>query len=66
MALSKKHYLWCYIWWDNINNLMELKDVTHRHVHNIPPNMLRATVGNAVIQFNLLSENGGHHTEHAL
>lgn len=63
-------WLWGYlkstVYGDNPHNLAELKDAIHRHVRNIPPDMLRATVENAVLRFNLLSENGGRHIEHAL
>ena len=49
---------------DNLNNLEELKGATHKHVRNIFLGMLRATVENVAIRFNLLSKNGGHRTEH--
>ena len=63
-------WLWGYlkstVHGDNLNYLVELKDAIHWHVCNISPDMQRATVKNAVIWFNLLSENGGRHVEHAL
>ena len=46
--------------------MAESKDIMHWHVLNIPPDMLRAMIKNAVMRFNLLSENGCHHIEYAL
>ena len=51
---------------DNLTNLAELKNAMHRHAHNIPSDMLTATVKNAVMQCYLVLENGELHIEHAL
>ena len=63
-------WLWCdfknNVCGDNLNNLTELKDVTHRHDRNISHDMLRATVEIDAMLFNLFSENGGYHIEHTL
>lgn len=63
-------WLWGYlksiVYGDNITNLVELKNAIHRHVRNISPDMLRSAVENAILRFNLLSENGGYHIEHAM
>ena len=63
-------WLWCclksIVYGDKLNSLAELKAMIYRDACNIPPDMLRATIKNAVMRFNLLSENGCHHIEHAL
>lgn len=59
-------YLKAIVYGDNITNLVKLKNAIHRHVRNISPDMLRSAVENAILRFNLLSENGGCHIEHAL
>ena len=64
--MTSGYYLKATVYGDNINNLAELKNVIHRHVRNIRPDMLRATVENALMRFNLLSENGESHIEHEL
>ena len=44
---------------DNIKNVSKLKDTMHQHVCNTPSDILRATVKNTAMRFNLLLENDG-------
>ena len=50
------------LWWQS-KQFAGIGRCMHRHIHNIPPDILRASVEIAAIRFNLLSENVGRHIE---
>ena len=51
---------------DPITSLSDLKESTEHHVHNISQFMLLSTVEHAILSFQMVADNGGHHTEHVL
>ncbi|GFV86584.1 uncharacterized protein TNCV_4184391 [Trichonephila clavipes] len=53
---------------DQPNTLPDLKDSISRHVLNISQNTLRSTVWgeHAIIRFQIVAENDGHHVQHLL
>ncbi|GBN41737.1 hypothetical protein AVEN_192270-1 [Araneus ventricosus] len=63
-------WLWGYIkdvvYGDPVANLTELKNRITQHIHNITTETLRSVVEHAVLSFQLIGENGGHHIEHFL
>ncbi|GFT94885.1 uncharacterized protein TNCV_1471921 [Trichonephila clavipes] len=46
--------------------LPDLKDSISRHVLSISQNTLRSTVEHAILRFQIVAENDGHHVEHLL
>ncbi|GFX49148.1 uncharacterized protein TNCV_5041421 [Trichonephila clavipes] len=51
---------------DQPKTLPDLKDSISRHVLNISQNTLRSTVEHAILRFQKVAENDGHHVEHLL
>ncbi|GFV96488.1 uncharacterized protein TNCV_1999401 [Trichonephila clavipes] len=51
---------------DQPKTLPDLKDSISRHVLNISQNTLRSTVEHAILRFQIVAENDGHHLEHLL
>ncbi|GFX41555.1 transposable element tc3 transposase [Trichonephila clavipes] len=51
---------------DQPKTLPYLKDSISRHVLNISQNTLRSTVEHAILRFQIVAENDGHHVEHLL
>ncbi|GFV36460.1 transposable element tc3 transposase [Trichonephila clavipes] len=51
---------------DQPKTLPDLKDSISRHVLNISQNTLRLTVEYAILRFQIVAENDGHHNEHLL
>ncbi|GFX63234.1 transposable element tc3 transposase [Trichonephila clavipes] len=51
---------------DQPNTLPDLKDSISRHVLNLSQNTLRSTVEHAILRFQIVAENDGHHVEHLL
>ncbi|GFT24852.1 uncharacterized protein TNCV_3021381 [Trichonephila clavipes] len=51
---------------DQPKTLPDLKDSISRHVLNISQNTLRSTVEHAILRFQIVAENDGHHVEHLL
>ena len=49
-----------------ITSLSNLKENVKRHVLNIPQFMLLSTVEYAILLFQIIADNGGHHIEHVL
>ncbi|GFS58624.1 uncharacterized protein TNCV_112071 [Trichonephila clavipes] len=49
---------------DQPRTLPDLKDSISRHVLNISQNTLRLTVEHAMLRFQIVAENDGHHVEH--
>ncbi|GFX00260.1 transposable element tc3 transposase [Trichonephila clavipes] len=49
---------------DEPRTLPDLKDSISRHVLNISLNTLRSTVEHAILRFQIVAENDGHHVEH--
>ncbi|GFT45051.1 uncharacterized protein TNCV_3790451 [Trichonephila clavipes] len=62
-----KFWLWGYlrqlVSCDQPRTLPDLKDRISRHVLNISQNTLRSTVGHAILRFQIVTENDGHHVE---
>ena len=58
-------YLIRAVYYENLKNLSELKDAIRQYVCSILSGMLRATVENILMQFQLLSENSGRNMKHA-
>ncbi|GFW89841.1 uncharacterized protein TNCV_2424981 [Trichonephila clavipes] len=52
--------------WDQPRTLPDLKYSISRHVLNISHNTLRSMVQHAILRFQILAENDGHHVEHLL
>ncbi|GFW10068.1 transposable element tc3 transposase [Trichonephila clavipes] len=51
---------------DQPKTLPDLKDSISRHVLNISQNTLRSTVEHAILMFQIVAENDGHHVQHLL
>ncbi|GFX29893.1 uncharacterized protein TNCV_4750211 [Trichonephila clavipes] len=51
---------------DQPKTLPGLKDSISRHVLNISQNTLQSTVEHAILRFQIVAENYGHHVEHLL
>ncbi|GFX66107.1 transposable element tc3 transposase [Trichonephila clavipes] len=51
---------------DQPKTLPDLKDSISRHVLNISQSTLRSTVEHAILRFQIVAENDGHHVEHLL
>ncbi|GFW78254.1 uncharacterized protein TNCV_137231 [Trichonephila clavipes] len=51
---------------DQSKTLPDLKDSISRYVLNISQNTLRSTVEHAILRFQIVAENDGHHVEHLL
>ncbi|GFU71866.1 uncharacterized protein TNCV_1628071 [Trichonephila clavipes] len=51
---------------DQPKTLPDLKDSISRYVLNISQNTLRSTVEHAILRFQIVAENDGHHVEHLL
>ena len=63
-------WLWIYlktmVYRDPIISLSDFKESIERHVRNIPQFMLLSTVEYAILHFQMVADNGGHHIEHVL
>lgn len=59
-------YLKAMVYRDPITSLSDLKESIERHVRNIPQFMLLSTVEHAILRFQTVADNGGHHIEHVL
>ena len=51
---------------DPIICLFDLKESIELHVRNIPEFILLSTVKHAVLRFQIVAHNGGHHVNHVL
>ncbi|GFW13952.1 uncharacterized protein TNCV_4700871 [Trichonephila clavipes] len=51
---------------DQPRTLPDLKDSISQHVFNISQNTLWSTVEHAILRFQVIAENDGHHVEHLL
>ena len=51
---------------DPITYLSDLKENVERRVRNIPQFMLLLTVEHAILRFQMVADNWGHHIEHVL
>ena len=63
-------WLWGYlkdlVYSDPIRSLSDLKDSIARHVRNIPKHTLQSTTEHAMLRFQMVADNDGHHIEHVL
>ncbi|GFU36044.1 uncharacterized protein TNCV_4191451 [Trichonephila clavipes] len=61
-------WLWCHlkqlVSCDQRRTLPDLNDSFSRHVLNIYQNTLWSTVEHAILRFQIVAENDGHHVEH--
>ena len=51
---------------DSITSLSDHKESTERYVGNIPQFMLLLTVEHAILRFQMVANNEGHHIEYVL
>ena len=63
-------WLWGYlkatVYRDRITSLSDLKESVESYMCNIPQFLLHSTVEHAILLFQMVADNGGHHIEHVL